>query len=102
MADIVLPAKVKILGKDYSINFRDELMEAMGLMGRVSSQHQLIELDGNQAFQQVQDTALHEVLHAISSLQALELEENTVIRLTTALMDLIKSNKKFLRFLMES
>jgi len=99
MVDKIIPQFIKVLGKNVEIDFNDSTLEELGLLGRASSPNLKIELTSNQAMDQVKDTLLHEVLHLISSFQALELEENTVIRLSTAFMDLLVNNKKLVRFL---
>ena len=78
------PSNLSILGKPYSIKWNDDL-EVSGLLGACAQAKQVIWLSTSIAPAQLQDTAMHEVLHIISDELKLGLEEETICRLSCGL-----------------
>lgn len=75
------------------------------LLGRCSHIEQKIHIEPKQHPSQKRDTVLHEVLHAVASLTALssdwgdEREEEIVLRLTPALLDVLRRNPRLVAYL---
>lgn len=93
------PMRVKILSNHVDIKFVDRVpltdSEAYGLYDEKSSTIYLMEGTSNQV---VQDTLLHEILHAI--LQAYEMDSEKLVRtITPALLGLLKDNPGLVLFL---
>lgn len=75
------------------------------LVGRCSHRTLTIHIEPDQAASQMRDTLLHEVLHAVANMTALdgewgdEREEETILRLAPALLDVLRRNPRLVAFL---
>lgn len=75
---------ITILGKEYKLKEK-ERVDMLGLMGNISYQEQQIDVDKTLAYDQLEETILHEVLHIISNELKLNLKEDTIARLAVGL-----------------
>ena len=80
-----LPTSMTILGKPIEIRWTDELLEVGSMLGASNPSRQTIWLSTALKSAQLQDTAMHEVLHIISDELKLGLEEETICRLSCGL-----------------
>jgi hypothetical protein len=75
------------------------------LVGRCSHRTLTIHIEPDQARSQMRDTLLHEVLHAVANMTALdgewgaEREEEVILRLAPALLDVLRRNPRLVAFL---
>jgi hypothetical protein len=76
----------------------DEEIEVDGLM---ELNKQQISIRPQQALEQVQDTSLHECLHAISDSLSLDLSESQVHQLAAAILALLKDNRAYSKWLLK-
>ena len=81
----VLPSSLSVLGKPVAIKWSDELRSPGSMKGACNNTDSTIWLSTQLAPAQLQDTAIHEVLHLVSDELALGLEEETVARLACGL-----------------
>jgi hypothetical protein len=95
------PKRVKVIGKTYSIDYMDKVDEEDNL-GEHDITTQKIKIRKEQHFEALRDTVMHEVMHAIDEQMSLKLKESQVHALASGLLQLIRENPKFLRFLMEA
>lgn len=91
-----LPATLKILGKTWEVaeapaDFTDS--------GSCSRDHQKIIVATTQPEDNIKDTFLHEVLHAVDYCMATKLSEDQVAALATGLLAVFLDNPTFLEFL---
>lgn len=102
-----LPAKLRILGKDWTISHEPDLIATKQSYGRcqiarATIQYTTIDDEGgpwNEAM--IRDTVLHEAVHAISESLGLDLRERQVLALGASLLALLRENPDFVRWLME-
>lgn len=95
-----LPKTLKILGKRFRIHVLAE-GEDEEVDGRMYINKQMIAVRPQEALEQVQDTSLHESLHAISDSLRLGLKESQVHQLAAAILALLKDNKAYSQWLMK-
>jgi hypothetical protein len=95
-----LPKTLKILGKRFRIHLLAE-DEDTEVDGRMYINKQVIAVRPQEALEQVQDTSLHEALHAISDSLSLGLRESQVHQLAAAVLALLKDNKAYSQWLMK-
>lgn len=92
------PRFVDVVGKRYSI----EPMEGgpgSGPIGLCVDTQCKILYTADQADQQLQDTVLHELLHAIDYAMALELTERQVQAMSAGVLQVLQANPEFTRWL---
>lgn len=95
-----LPESVDILGQDFTIRQDNETLERLGRAGEMLASEHLINYTTAQCLQQLQDTILHECIHAVDAAgDGGTLTEEKTISLTTGLLYLIKRNPKLMKFL---
>lgn len=89
-----IPNKIKILGYDYEVVFREDRLKSDGVdnPGTHCSRFQKIWIDKNQNQQQQESTFIHEILEAISYSLELQLPHNIISSLETALYQVLKDN----------
>ena len=95
-----LPKTLKILGKRFRIKVfaEDERLDVDGLM---ELSKQVISVRAKEALEQVQDTSLHEAIHAMSDSLGLGLRESQVLQLAAAILALLKDNKAYAQWLLK-
>lgn len=91
-----IPSILTILGKDYKVNENTEILDAMGICGRVDQSRLEIQYSFSQEPQQMMDTLVHESLHGIDYALSLELSEGQITRLTTGLLCFMRDNIEFI------
>jgi len=92
----VIPGTLRILGKVWEVaeapsDFTDS--------GSCSRDYQKIVVSTTQPLDNVKDTLLHEVLHAVDYCMATKLTEDQVAALATGLLAVFLDNPAFLEFL---
>jgi hypothetical protein len=71
MMNIDIPKKIKIAGFDYKIRMdkeADKDLQSMNWLGSQSCNRQLIQVHSDQSPQQMSNTFLHEIIHAVNGL----------------------------------
>lgn len=90
-----IPDRVKVGWKNYDVVITDSrLNSGPELYGQIDHDAQVITLRGSSTTDQLRATLLHEVLHAVSDMYGLGLEEKLVEDLTNALYTVYKDNVK--------
>lgn len=90
-----IPDRVKVGWKDYNVVLTEpRLNSGAELYGQIDHDAQIITLRGTSTHDQLCATLLHEVLHAVSDMYGLGLEEKLVEDLTNALYTVYKDNVK--------
>lgn len=88
-----IPDRVKVGWKDYEVVLTEaRLNSGAELYGQIDHDAQIITLRGTSTHDQLCATLLHEVLHAVSDMYGLGLEEKLVEDLTNALYTVYKDN----------
>jgi hypothetical protein len=88
-----IPDRVKVGWKDYEVVLTEaRLNSGAELYGQIDHDAQIIMLRGTSTHDQLCATLLHEVLHAVSDMYGLGLEEKLVEDLTNALYTVYKDN----------
>jgi len=95
----VRPAKLKILGKPFQVNYGYEAPLEDGDMGDCNTDGQVLTIRDGQPLESEQDTVLHEALHALSDAMEIKLKEHQVTKLATGLLALLKDNSHFALYL---
>ena len=88
-----IPDRVKVGWKNYDVFITESrLNSGPELYGQIDHDAQVITLRGSSTHDQLCATLLHEVLHAVSDMYGLGLEEKLVEDLTNALYTVYKDN----------
>jgi hypothetical protein len=93
------PSTIKVLGKPYSVTYVLEMEDDD--TGAIDSTTQEVKLLEGQAFEAERDTALHEIIHAIDFSVAIKLKERQVHALAAGLLQVLRENPKFTKYLTE-
>jgi hypothetical protein len=93
------PAKLKILGKKWSVEYVKDAPLAKDEMGQCDLEAQALHVKDGLKAEQEASTLLHETIHAISDSLGLNLSEKQVQGLETGLFDLNSSNPRFFPYL---
>jgi carbonic anhydrase len=98
------PAKVKVLGKTYSIDFVPAehsglTLDGEQVTGLCDTDKQTIHIQDGMHVESEQDTLLHEVMHAIERAMDLDVEDTIVYRLATGVIAVLKDNQSFVSYL---
>lgn len=95
-----LPKTIRVMGKRFKVRIlkENEEPEVDGLMELAK---QRISIRPQEAIDQVQDTALHEVIHAVDESLALGMTEAQVHQMATGLLSVLKDNVQFTRWLLQ-
>jgi hypothetical protein len=94
----VRPARIKILGKPFQIQWLKEGLDA-DLVGECDTDNQVIRVREGQPLETEQDTLLHELLHAVDEAVDSKLKESQVKRLATGLLAVLKENPNLVAYL---
>lgn len=96
------PKKIRAFGRTLHVVYKPGLLdeEENPLCGQWKLDELTIEADPTQHSINLQDTLLHELVHAISDLTDLELTERQVLVLSTSLLGILLDNPKFARFIL--
>jgi hypothetical protein len=94
-----LPKTLRVLGKRFKIRIlqEDEEEEVDGLM---ELHKQEVSIRPQEAIGQMQDTSLHEIIHAVDESLALGMTEAQVHQLATGLLGVLKDNRAYSRWLL--
>jgi hypothetical protein len=95
-----LPRIIKVLGKSFKIRILtpEEETDSEGMM---TLDKQEIAIRPQEAIEQVQDTALHETIHAVDESLYLRMTETQVHKLATGLLAVLKDNPEYARWLLK-
>lgn len=91
------PKSVRIVGKDWSINWYPKLVGKVGECLRY--RHRINVATRNIAAAEQQDTLMHEILHALSDTLRLRLKEKQVHPLAAGLIQVLHDNPKVAEYL---
>jgi hypothetical protein len=91
------PAKLRILGKKWTVTFGP--LAAKDELGECDLENQHLTVKDGLKLEQEQSTLLHECIHAISDSLGLDLSERQVQGLETGLYDLANANPRFFSYL---
>lgn len=107
MAD--LPRVIYALADDYDVFVVEDPAVALGridgndnhALGATDFNRSTIRLrgGGEQSASQLRDTLLHEVLHIVGHVTALDFEEDTILRMTPVLLTILRDNPALVKFL---
>jgi Zn-dependent peptidase ImmA (M78 family) len=90
-----IPNSVKIGWKRYNIRFAEERLNSGNeLFGQIDYQTCTITLRGRNTQEQDECTLIHEILHGVSEMYGLNMEEEQVERLANALYTFLVDNEK--------
>ena len=92
----MIPKKVNILGKDYSISLKRRKGGTLGdvvIYGRANHLKNSIWINPQVNIQQRKETLLHEIIHVVNEELCLRFSEATVSRLSVGLYGVLKQNK---------
>lgn len=84
--------KIDILGLDYEIEFMDKYPVGNLYFGYCNFQTQVIGLLKEQKMDSMFNTLIHEILHVISFIQNVDLDEHEVTLLAAGLSQVLKKN----------
>ena len=88
-----IPNKIKILGYDYEVIFRNRGNDdGSDNAGTHSSRSQKIWIDSDQSQQQQESTFLHEILEALNYALQLEITHKGICSLEAGLYQVLKDN----------
>ncbi len=88
-----LPNEIKVGWKTYNIEFSSAKLNSGGeLYGQIDYDNGIITIRESSTPDQIRATLIHEVLHAISEMYGLELEEKLVTDVANALYTVYKDN----------
>jgi hypothetical protein len=93
------PARVRILGKPYSIKYVVAEPLDEGLMGECDTDKQTVLIREQQPLESEQDTVLHEILHAVDEAMGLKMKEAQVKGVATGLLAVMKDNPGLVAYL---
>ncbi|GAH44107.1 unnamed protein product [marine sediment metagenome] len=92
---MIIPDKIKVSGVDYKIEFvkeiKDDLHEAEYRGRTIYKENRILILDSYSTEGKFR-TILHEIIHVLDDDYKLEMEENTIRRLTVGLYQVLKDN----------
>lgn len=90
---MVIPEKVKVLYKEYSIEQQENLHDGPDeLYGQIRYMEEKIYLHPSASEEQQKATLIHELIHGVDEIYRIGLKEGQVERLGNALYMLIKDN----------
>lgn len=88
-----LPTKLKILGHNYEIVYHDDRDTGNSALGTQWEKYLKLWIKSDQARTKMESTLLHEVIEAINSELALELDHSMICRLEAGLYQVLRDNK---------
>lgn len=91
-----IPNKVKIGGLEYNVSFADNLMRDNSANGQSCGNQQTILIDSSASNQLKESTFIHEILHQLSYVYHLDLDEDAVSRMEGAVYAFLKDNPDIL------
>jgi hypothetical protein len=92
------PERLKILGKPFTVRWLTDELDA-SLNGECDSDSQMILVRDGLPLEQLQDTLLHECIHAVDEAMDARMSESQVKKLATGLLAVLKDNPRFSSFL---
>ena len=95
-----MPTKVRVLGRIFKIKSLkdDEHLDADGIM---INDEQLIGVREKEVLSYMQDTLLHETIHAIDETLFLKMTERQVSNLASVLYAVLKDNPEFTKWILQ-
>lgn len=90
---MVIPQKIKILYKDYTVIQEKNVHDGRDdLYGQIDYGSQIIRLDEQYSAEQKKATLIHEIVHGLDDMYQIGLGEKKVSKLGVALYQMIKDN----------
>lgn len=96
---MTIPAEVLVLGQRWSVELTADALHDGAQLGRSSLAQQRIVVNAAQHAEQLQDTVLHEVIHACIISLGGGHHERLVGMLTPVLLDVLRSNPDLVAYL---
>lgn len=96
-----IPKVIKAVGRSYQVHVEESKDFTGELNGEVNVDKQVIRIASGQGFEGERETLLHEVIHIVEKLFAVDLEEEQVKVLSNALFNVLRDNPKFVSYLLE-
>jgi len=87
-----IPNKIKIGGYLVSVDFTNHIMTDRGNIGEYKPRTQTITIDKDCSKQQSEETLIHEILEAITSIYDISIEHKDLSNMATVLHQVIKDN----------
>lgn len=89
---MIIPDKIKIGGFAVSVEFEENLANDRNNIGEYHPRAQTIKIDKMCSKQQREETFIHEILEAITSIYRIELDHKDLSILATVLHQVVKDN----------
>lgn len=98
------PKKIKIGYKYYDVIYTDSLSSFIniyepGVQGRIFYTDSQIFILNHKDERNTKNTLLHEIIHAILNMEAIEMEERDVINLANGIHTFLKENQKTVEYI---
>lgn len=87
-----IPDEIKIGGYLVSVDFTNNIMTDRGRIGEYKPRTQTIAIDKDCSKQQSEETLIHEILEAITSIYDISIEHKDLSNMATVLHQVIKDN----------
>lgn len=95
---MVIPEKIKILYKDYTVTQEQNLHDGNDdLYGQINYSDQTIRLDEQYSDEQKKATLIHEIVHGLDDMYQIGLSEKKVSKLGVAFYQMVKDNPELFR-----
>lgn len=95
-----LPKKVRVLGRDFKIVKMQDGVDD-DAVGQCKAEEQILEVREKPALCFMQDTLLHETIHAIDETLFLRMTERQVSTLASVLIAVLKDNPEFTKWILQ-
>lgn len=97
-----IPKKIKIGPHTYKIKYQKGMSKNHSVLGQTRMLDGVIAIDPEQIQTQLEDTFIHEILHAINMQVEFvnrdrDVEESAIIKLSPLLLQIIKENKEIFK-----
>lgn len=94
-----VPKKVRILAKDFQVHVLEDGILGGSDLGGVNNVRCQIQLSAAQDSQQMRDTLIHEIIHAVDYAVAAGLEERQVHAIASGMYAVIRDNERLIEYL---
>ena len=92
-----IPEKIKIGGFIVTVELVNNIMTDRGRLGEYHPRTQIIKIDKDCSEQQKEETFLHELLEAITSIYDIDIEHKDLSNMATVLHQVIKDNPEIFK-----
>ena len=92
-----IPEKIKIGGFIVTVELVNNIMTDRGRLGEYQPRTQIIKIDKDCSEQQKEETFLHELFEAITSIYDIDIEHKDLSNMVTVLHQVIKDNPEIFK-----